>query len=112
MTETNFDKRFSADVFRVDAADMESLRSRCRAIAAEPAEPSAAFSRRLRVGLACAVPAMAAVIAVAAALLSGSATGSSGGGDTISDMIAALSDDQLRLIGSATYDDIIFNEQL
>lgn len=111
MTETKFDRRYSADAFRVEADAMEALRSRCRAVAAQPAAP--APGTRLRVRLAYAVPAMAAaVIAVAAVLLADTAPEQTGSGDTISDMIAAMPDEQLRLIGSANYDDIIFNEQL
>lgn len=111
MSETIFDKRYSADAFDVDAEAMEALRRRCRAVAERPAAARREF--RLPVRPAYAVPAMAAaVVAAAAVLLAGDPAESIETGDPISDMIAAMSDDQLRLIGSATYDDIIFNEQL
>ena len=54
----------------------------------------------------------AAVMAAAIVFLADRPADSAEAGDPIHDMIAAMSDEQLRLIGSATYDDIIFNEQL
>ncbi|MDE6858404.1 MAG: hypothetical protein K2J33_06695 [Alistipes sp.] len=111
MTETNFDKRYSADAFGVDAEAMEALRSRCLAIAERTEAPAPDSRRTLR--LAYAVPAMAAaVMAAAIVFLADRPADSAEAGDPIHDMIAAMSDEQLRLIGSATYDDIIFNEQL